>query len=420
MSVTTRPRVIIVGAGFGGLYAAKTLAGKPIDVLLIDRNNYHTFLPLLYQVATSGLEPEEVAAPVRSIVRSAPNVNFQLGEVTSIDGEKQLVHIVSDGQDQVKPYDYLILSPGSITSYFGLADVQRHSFSLKSLSEAVVLRNHALTMFERAASEPDPNVQTELMTVVVVGGGPTGLETSGALSELFRKVLRKDYPRLDLDKARVILVEATDRLLTAFPESLQRSALDQLQALGVEVLLNKTVAQATDKMVVFKDGSTIHTQTIVWAAGVQAAEIDGLKVELQRGRRMPTLPTLQLTENPCVFVIGDANFLQDETGHAYPQLAPVAMQMGTLAAKNILAMVESQPLAEFRYSDRGIMATIGRSRAVAWVFNKVKLSGYLAWVAWLVLHILYLIGFRNRLNVLVNWTYNYWTWDRGVRIILDR
>jgi NADH dehydrogenase len=412
---------VIVGAGFGGLYAAKALARQPVDVLVIDRNNYHTFQPLLYQVATSGLEPEEIAAPVRGIVRRGGNIGFQLGEVTRIDPAAQTLYVKTDGAEQPQRYDYLILSPGSLTSYFGMADIQSHSFGLKSLTEAIALRNHVLSMFERAVGEPDPAQRAALMTFVVVGGGPTGMELSGALSELFRQVLRKDYPTLDLRKdARVILIEATDRLLAQFPERLQHSAKRQLERLGVEVMLNKAVTHATDREVVLKDGTVISTHTLIWTAGVQAAEIEGLKVEQPRGRRALVLPTLQLPANPNVFLIGDAAYLPDATGNAYPQLAPVAMQMGRLAASNILAACEGKPLQPFHYSDRGIMATIGRSAAVAWPFNRVQLSGFIAWLAWLALHLLYLIGFRNRANVLVNWAWNWWTWERGVRIILER
>jgi NADH dehydrogenase len=416
----SRPRVIIVGAGFGGLYAAKALANKPVDVQLIDRNNYHTFLPLLYQAATAGLEAEEIAAPVRSIIRRANNINFELAEVIYLDPDQRCIRVKIDGREKTEQYDYLILSPGSVTTYFGLADVQARSFGLKSLSEAINLRNHILTMFERASAEPDPAMRQALMTFVIVGGGPTGLELSGALAELFRQVLRKDYPSLDISQARVILVEALDKLLSAFPEHLQKSALRQIQSLGVEVQLNKTVAQATEDAVIFKDGSQIQTHTLIWAAGVQAEDIEGITIERQRARRLRTEPTLRLPVYPNVYVIGDANYLEDDKGHPFPQLAPVAMQMGKLAAQNIVASLEGKPLKTFHYNDRGIMATIGRSKAVAWVFNKIQLSGYLAWVAWLVLHLIYLIGFRNRANVLINWAWNWWTWDRGVRIILRR
>ncbi len=414
----SRPQVVIVGAGFGGLHAAKALANKPVDVLLIDRNNYHTFVPLLYQVATAGLEPGEIAAPVRGIFQRARNISFQLGDVCRLDPARQVLDVQFDGKEQQCHYDYLVLAPGSTTNFFGNREVQSRAFGLKSLKEAIDLRNHVLLMFEQAAAEPDPKIRASLMTIVVVGGGPTGLELSGALSELVGKVLRKDYPRLDLSQARVILIEATDRLLAQFPPSLEKSAGRQIRGKGVEVMLNKKVVRATGDAVVLEDETVIPTHTMIWAAGVQAEEIAGLEVERPRGKRMRVLPTLQLPDYPNIFVVGDASFLPDDKGSAYPQLAPVAMQMGRLAGANILASMSGQSLSTFQYHDRGIMATIGRSAAVAWVFNKIQLSGFLAWLAWLVLHLVYLIGFRNRANVLVNWAWNWWTWERGVRLIL--
>ncbi len=414
------PHVVIVGAGFGGLHAAKGLGKRPVRVTLIDRNNYHTFVPLLYQVATAGLEPEEIAAPVRGIVRGAPNVHFLLGDVSHIDMATQTLEVHIDGETRTEHYDYLILAPGSITSYFGMVDVEARAFGLKTLMEAVDVRNHVLMMFERAAAETDPELRKAMMTFVVVGGGPTGLELSGALRELFTRVLRKDYPSLDINQARVILIEATDRLLAPFPESLRESAKRQVEGIGVEIMLNKVVAQATDEAVVLKDGMVIPTRTIIWAAGVQAAEVAGLEVERPRARRIRVQPTLQLPDHPDVFVVGDAAYLEDPNGIPYPQLAPVAMQMGKLAAGNILVSITRRPVSTFQYNDRGIMATIGKSKAVAWVFNKIPLSGFAAWIAWLGLHLIYLIGFRNRANVLINWAWNWWTWERGVRIILRR
>jgi len=417
--VVTRPTVIIVGAGFGGLQAIKGLTNKAVDVLIIDRHNYHTFLPLLYQVATAGLEPEQVAAPVRGIVRHATNVNFLLGNVTRINAPTCEVVVETNGTEQTLRYDYLILSPGSTTNFFGMTAAEQHTFGLKSLNEAIKLRNHVLSLFERAA-EADPEVRAPFMTMVVVGGGPTGLELSGALSELFRHVLRHDFPQLDVAKARVILVEATDRILAAYPPPLQQSALRQLRALGVEVWLNKAVADITADRVTMKDGTSIETYTVIWAAGVKAEEIGGLDIPRQRAQRLETLPTLQLAQYPQIYVIGDGSYVPTATadGKPYPQLAPVAMQQGKMAAANILAADAGLPQQPFRYSDRGTMATIGRSKAVAWVFNRVMLSGFLAWLSWLGLHLLYLVGFRNRTNVLINWMWNWVTWERGVRLIL--
>jgi NADH:ubiquinone reductase (H+-translocating) len=420
MSGDSRPQIVIVGAGFGGLQAAMALANQPVEVLIVDRNNYHTFAPLLYQVATAGLEPGEIAAPVRGIFHKTTNVNFQLGEVSCVNPAQQTVHVQSNGEERVYHYDYLILAPGSVTNFFGLKEVQSQAFGLKNLPEAIALRNHVLLMFERAATERDPQVRARLMTLVVVGGGPTGLELSGALAELLGKVLRKDYPKLDLSQARVILVEATNHLLAQFPEALEKSAGQQIRARGVEVMLNAKVVRATDEAIILEDGTTIPTHTIIWAAGVQAEDIAGLEVERPRSRRMRVLPTLQLPEHPNIYVVGDAALLPDTKGNSYPQLAPVAMQMGRRAGLNILAAIEGKALTAFQYHDRGIMATIGRSAAVAWVFNKIQLTGFLAWLAWLVLHLLYLVGYRNRANVLINWAWNWWTWERGVRIILGQ
>jgi len=413
-----RPRVVIIGAGFGGLYAARALKGKNVDVLLIDRQNYHLFTPLLYQVATCGLEPEEIAYPVRGIFRGAANTNFLMGEVVGIDVAAHSVDVRTNGHSRAIPYDYLIVAAGSVTNYFGNQAVEQHGFGLKDLNEAVSLRNHILTRFERAAWSDDPAERQKLTTMVVIGGGPTGLETAGAMRELFYRVLRKEYPFLRQMEARVVLVEALDRLLMPFPEALQASALEQARALGIEVILNNPISDATDDEVRLKDGTTIPTQTLVWAAGVKASPLTTmLGVELTKGR-VPIKPTTEVFGLDRVYVIGDMAYLEDEHGQPYPMLIPVAQQQGTLAARNILRRERVEAEKPFSYFDRGIMATIGRSRAVAYIFNKLPLSGYLAWVSWLVLHLLVLMGFRNRINVLVNWVWEYWTYDRSVRIIL--
>jgi NADH dehydrogenase len=415
-----RPRVVIIGAGFGGLYAARALKNKEVDVLLIDRQNYHLFTPLLYQVATCGLEPEEIAYPVRGIFRGATNTDFLMGEVVRIDVPLQSVEVRTNGHTRTIPYDYLIVAAGSVTNYFGQQSVEQHGFGLKDLSEAVTLRNHILTRFERAAWSDDAVERERLTTMVVIGGGPTGLETAGAMRELFYRVLRKEYPFLRTMEARVVLVEALDRLLTPFPEALQVSALEQARSLGIEVILNNPVSGVTENEVRLQDGTTIPTQTLVWAAGVKASPLTAmLGVELKRGR-VPIKPTTEVIGLNRVYVIGDMAHLEDENGQPYPMLIPVAQQQGTLAAKNILRRERVEAEKAFRYFDRGIMATIGRSRAVAYIFNKLPISGYPAWISWLVLHLLVLMGFRNRINVLVNWIWEYWTYDRSVRIILRR
>ena len=411
-----RPRVVIVGAGFGGLRVARGLAGRPVDVLVVDQHNYHCFLPLLYQVATAGLEPEEIAQGVRTILRGAPNVQFRMAKVTGVDFSRQVV--LSDAGDL--SYDYLVLAAGSTTNYFDMEDVARCTFGLKDLNEATVIRNHVLTMFERAAFEPDLERRVTLMTVVVVGGGPTGVELAGALAELKRHVLPRDYPRLDLREARVLLLEATDRLLTVLPRGLRETAHKQLERLGVEVWLHAVVNDVTPGGVRLKDGRSIDSPLVIWVAGVKAAPLaEAVPAEARAGGRLVAEATMQLPGQPQVFVIGDMAHRADADGRLYPQVAPVAIQQGTLVAGNILRHARGEGLRPFRYRDQGTMTTIGRSAAVAHVYG-LRLTGFVAWVIWLVVHLIQLIGFRNKLLVLVNWAWNYFTYDRGVRLITEQ
>lgn len=420
VQASARPRVVIIGAGFGGLYAARALKNQAADVILIDRQNYHLFTPLLYQVATCGLEPEQIAYPVRGIFRGASNLEFLMGNVSSIDTVGKSVEVQTNGHLRTLPYDYLVMAAGSVTNTFGMASVEQHSFGLKDLSEAVALRNHILTHFERAAWSDDPVERERLTTMVVIGGGPTGLETAGAMRELYYRVLRKEYPFLREMEARVVLVEALDRLLVPFPEPLQRSALAQAQSLGIEVILSNPLDEVTDTEVRLKDGTVIPTETLVWAAGVKASPLaQMLGVPLNRGR-VPVKPTTEVIGLDRVYVVGDMAYLEDQQGQPYPMLIPVAQQQGELAGKNILRRQRIEAEKTFHYFDRGIMATIGRSRAVAWLFNRVPLSGFLAWVSWLGLHLIVLMGFRNRVGVFINWVWEYVTFDRSVRIILRR
>lgn len=416
----TRPKIVIVGAGFGGLDAAQRFASKAVDVLVIDRHNFHTFTPLLYQVATCGLDPSEIAYPLRGIFYDQGNLRFMLGEVVGINTAGQSLDVRTNGQVQSVAYDYLILAAGSVTNTFGNASIAEHGFSLKDLDDAVILRNHILKLFEKAAWHEDAEKREALTTLVVVGGGPTGLETAGALHELYNKVLRKEFPEMHNLQARVILVEATDALLRPFPESLRLSALAQLESLGVEVLLNSPVAEVGEGFIKLQDGQLIPTYTLVWSAGVKASPLaELLGVELKAGARVPVQPNLEAVGLPNVYVIGDMAYLEDENGTPYPMLIQPAKQQGKHAAQNILRRLGGEAEMPFEYRDLGIMATIGRRRAVAWIFNQVMLSGFIAWIAWLFLHLIWLIGFRNRINVLVNWVWNYLTYDRSVRLILE-
>jgi NADH:ubiquinone reductase (H+-translocating) len=414
---TARPRVVIVGAGFGGLNTARTLAGSDVDVLVLDVNNYHGFWPLLYQVATAALEPEAIAYPVRAIFRKHRNIRFQMAEARGVDFDRRLVNT------SLHPvrYDYLVLAAGSTNNYFGNNALAEQTLGLKDIDEAERLRNRLLLSFERAASEQDPARRQALLTFMVIGGGPTGVELSGAFAELIRHVLRKDYPHLDMSGARVILVEAIDRLLPSFPESLQKSAMRKLEQMGVEIRLGSPVESVEGGVVTFKDGKRLEANTVVWAAGVRASALtDALGVELGRNSRVKVLPTLNLAAHPEVFVIGDMAYLEGyKEDQAYPMVAQVAIQQGKLAARNILRHARRQSLSPFRYFDQGTMATIGRRAAVLDAFG-IRLSGRLAWLGWLFVHISYLIGFRNRLIVLTNWAFNYFTYDRGVRLITGR
>jgi NADH:ubiquinone reductase (H+-translocating) len=415
---TTRPRVIprvvVVGAGFGGLNVARNLADKEVDVLIVDKNNYHGFWPLLYQVATAGLEPSSIAYPVRAIIRKHKNVQFQMAEVKRVDFENK--QVITNGEPL--PYDYLVLAAGSTTNYFGNNNLQHNTYGLKDLDEAVKLRNHVLSCFEQAVRETDPVHRKALLTFVLVGAGPTGVELAGAFAELIRHVIRKDYPMLDVSQAVIMLVEAGGHVLPPFHDSLRHSALRQLESLGVEVRLNTLLDTVEGETVRFKDGTQFQAGTVVWAAGVRAATLaDTLGATLARQNRVPVTPSLNLAEYPEVFVIGDMAHLESYKGNqAHPMVAQVAIQQGKLAAKNILACTRRGSLKAFHYNDKGSMATIGRRSAVFDAFG-VRLTGMPAWFSWMGAHLLFLIGFRNRLIVMANWIYNYFTYDRGVRLI---
>jgi NADH dehydrogenase len=414
------PKIVIIGAGFGGLYAARALANKAVDVILVDRHNFHTFTPLLYQVATCGLESEEIAYPVRGIFRGETNVRFLLGEVVDIEHETRQIHVRTNGSVRQESYDYLILAAGSVASYFGNESLKEHSFVLKTLNDAVTLRHHILKLFEKAAWSDDKSYQDTLTTMVVVGGGPTGLETAGALYELYNHVLRNEYAHLREMAAHVILVEGTDALLRPYPPYLREQAHKQLESLGVEVVLNDKINEYAHDHIRLESGRVINTYTVVWSAGVEASPLAKmLDVSLQKAGRVPVKPTLEVVGRDNVYVIGDMAYLEDPQGQPYPMLIPVANQQGTLASQNILRRIAEQTEKTFTYDDKGIMATIGRSRAVAWLFYKIQLTGYLAWVVWLGFHLITLMGFRNRLNVFINWVWNYLTFDRSARLILE-
>lgn len=409
-------RIVIVGAGFGGLHAARELANQNVDVLLIDRNNYHTFTPLLYQVATCGLDASEIAHPVRPVFAGTGNIAFLRGEVTAIDTANQVVSVRADADERQERYDYLIVAAGSVTNFFGNQAAQQTSFELKSLEDSLALRNHILRLFERAVWVDDPRTRAALTTLVVVGGGATGLEMAGALYELYAKVFKREFAGLT---PNILLVEATDKVLAPYPEELQLAAREQLESLGVQVLLGNPVLSTAPDHITLKNGRVIPTHTLIWAAGVKASPLaEMLGVPLERGGRVRIQPTTEVVGLNHVYVVGDMAYLEDRAGQPYPMLIPVAKQQGMLAARNILRQIKGWQPHEFHYIDRGIMATIGRSRAVAYIFNRIKLRGYVAWIAWLGLHLITLLGFQNRLQVFLHWVWNYFTYDRSVRLIL--
>lgn len=420
MTTTTRPRMIIIGAGFGGLAVVNQLHRQNVDILLIDRNNFHTFTPLLYQVATCALDPSEIAYPVRGIYRKNRNVSFLLGEVVSIYPQEKRLRVKTNGTTLDQSYDYLVIATGSVINFFGNDSIEQFAFGLKNLQDTLILRNHILKLFEKATWTKDSIERDAMTTMVVVGGGPTGLETAGALYELYNHVLSREYNRANAIRARVVLVEASSTLLTPYPERLRELARKQLESLGVEVILGKAVQKMEKNRVILADGEVIHTHTLVWSAGVKGSPVARmLGVELVRGDRIPVKPTMEVIGLEDVYAAGDITYIPDANGNPYAQVITVAQQQGKLVAKNILNSLNDKPQSEFVYFDKGIMATIGRRRAVAYPFNKVQLSGFFAWVTWLGLHLIWLMGFRNRINVFVNWVWNYLTYDRSVRIILD-
>ncbi len=409
------PKVVVVGAGFGGVEVARNLAGVPVDITIVDRHNYRTFQPLLYQVATAGLNAADVAHPVRGLFHGQRNVAFRQADVIGVDWDARLVHLA--GQPDL-PFDHLVVAGGASVTYFGTPGAAEHGFPLYTLADSVTLRNHVIERFE-AADVDRGAIDGGALTFVVVGGGPTGVETAGALAELFAMVVRKDYPRLDVSRARVVLVEMQDHLLGPFAEPSRHHALDTLRTRGVEVRLGTKVASVGPDAVTFADGEVLPCQTLVWAAGVQANPLAAaLDVPQERGGRISVEDDLRIVGRPGGWAVGDIAAARDRHGEVLPQLAPVAMQAGRHAARQITRLLEGRPTEAFRYRDKGTMATIGRRAAVAELPGRIRLRGAPAWLAWLGLHLVFLVGTRNRASVLLNWAWSYLTWDRGPRLVL--
>jgi NADH:quinone reductase (non-electrogenic) len=408
----TNPRVVILGAGFGGLEAAKQLADKPVQVTVIDRTNYHLFQPLLYQVATAALSPADIAAPVRGILGKYENIEVILAEVQAVDVAGRTVRTA----DREIPYDYLIVATGARHSYFGHDEWEKLAPGLKSLEDAIEIRRRILMAFEFAEKTTDPQARAAAMNFVIVGGGPTGVEMAGAIAEIARETLAKDFRHIDPSNARVILVEGEKRVLASYPEDLSASAQKQLQELGVEVITGTHAGDLTENGLEVA-GKFIPCRVKIWAAGNAASFVGKtLGVAVDRAGRVIVQDDLTIPGHPEVQVIGDlANFTSKE-GKPLPGVSPVAIQEGRHAATNILHMVAGAKPQRFYYWDKGSMATIGRNRAVA-DLNFVHFSGFLAWLAWLFVHVIYLVGFRNRILVLFQWAWAYVTFNKGARLI---
>ncbi|AMN45032.1 NAD(P)/FAD-dependent oxidoreductase [Rhodoplanes sp. Z2-YC6860] len=407
-----KSQVVIVGAGFGGLSAAKDLAKAPFEITLIDRNNHHLFQPLLYQVATAGLSPADIASPIRHILSGQRNLKVMLGEVTGVDlGRKE---VIADGRRV--PYDYLVLGTGARHAYFGHDDWAAFAPGLKTLDDATALRRRILLAFERAETEDNADERARLLTFVVIGGGPTGVEVAGAIAELAKRALASDFRSIDPRCARIILVEAAPRVLAPFDQTLSDAARHSLEQLGVEVQLGAAVTHCSDDGVRLGD-SFIPARTIIWAAGVMASPAGRwLGAETDRAGRVKVRADLSVPGHPEVFVIGDTAAVTDANGTILPGIAPVAKQQGQYVARALIARQDGRTVRAFRYRDYGILATIGRSRAVA-QFGKLKVTGFLAWALWSIAHVYFLIGFRNRFVVALNWAWSYLTFERGSRLI---
>jgi len=405
--------VVVVGGGFGGIAVAQALRSLPVDVTVVDRHNYHGFWPLLYQVATAALGPGDIAHNIRGIFWGQTNVDARMATVTGVDLDARRVELDTG---PALLYDWLILAAGSVNDSFGVPGVAENGFPLKSLPDAMALRNHLLEHFERVHTDPGL-VDAGFLTVVVAGGGPTGVEISGALAELFR-VLGRDFPGLDVGRASVVLVEMGDHLLNGFHASSQAEALRTLRSRGVEVRLGTRIAEARPDGVTFDDGSVVPTKTLVWAAGVRANPLaDVLGVEQGRSGTVVVADDLSVPGHPEVFVIGDMAGFANAKG-PLPMVAPVAQQGARHAATCIRARLDGRSNRPFRYRDKGKMATVGRHSAVAELPLGIRLGGTPGWLSWLGLHLVLLVGARNRAAVLLNWAWNYVTWDRGNRIIL--
>ena len=410
-----KPRVVIIGGGFAGVQLAKGLKGKGFQVVMLDRHNYHTFQPLLYQVATAGLEPDSIAEPLRKLLENYKDFYFRMASVQKIRHQDNVVEtVVGDLR-----YDYLVVACGSKTNFFGHEDHFTKAFPLKQVPQALDLRSHMLQNFEKAVMTKDRQEHQSLLNMVIVGGGPTGVEVAGALGELKKHVLPKDYPDLNLKRMGIYLIEGQNNLLGGMSEGAGQKAYEYLQRFEVSIILERMVQEFDGKVVRLNDGTEIPSQTLVWAAGVTGNIIDGLAPESVQGGRIQVDTYNRVEGHENVFAIGDIAMMQSEQfpkGH--PMLAPVAMQQGKLLAQNLVRLGKERSMKPFEYLDKGSMATVGRNRAVVDLPKGIRFGGLMAWLVWMFVHLLSIIGFRNKLVVFSNWIWNYFTYDRGTRLII--
>lgn len=409
------PRVVIVGGGFGGIQLAKSLRDKEVQVLMLDKHNYHTFQPLLYQVATGGLEPDSIAFPLRKIFKQHKNIFFRVANVEFVDDtQKKLVTNIGE----IK-YDYLVIATGSTTNFFGNELIESNSMPMKSIPEALNLRSLILQSFEEAILKDSINEQEALMNFVIVGGGPTGVETAGALAELKTHVLPNDYPDLDLRRMQINIVESSDRLLSSMSEQASEMAEKFLKEMGVMVRTSDAVLSYDGRNAVLKSEKTLETTNLIWTAGVKAASIAGLtKAEFARGGRIMVDENNKVIGYDSIFAIGDVSaMISEDYPNGHPGVAQVALQQAKTLSKNIINIINKRKLKPFKYFDMGSMATVGRNKAVV-DLPIIRFQGFFAWFVWMFLHLLFLVGFRNKMVVLINWIWNYFSYDRGTRLII--
>jgi NADH dehydrogenase len=415
MKLNNRPKIVIVGAGFGGITIAKLFRDKPVDVLLVDQHNYHNFQPLMYQIATGGLEPDSIAYPVRRIFRNHQNVSFRMTKVLEVNTQLQTIHTTIGDI----PYDFLVIATGSTNNYFNFEPVKNKLLTLKSIPDALNIRSYIYQNLEKALALQNGNAIEDIMNIAIVGGGPAGIELAGALAEMKHFVLPKDFPDLDLSKMHINLYEAAPKLLSAMSEQASAKTLTYLQELGVNTHLNAKVSAYDGQLLSLEDGSSFATDTVIWTAGVKAASIDGLpKESIIAGNRILVDVFNEVKNVTNVFAIGDvAACITEKDPRGLPMLAPVAQQQGRLLSKNILRRIHNKPMTPFTYKNKGVMATIGRKKAVVDLPN-IRFQGTFAWMVWMFVHIMSLVGFRNKMSAFVDWMANYFTYDKPLGLII--